>query len=80
MTPSLMKAPEPFSSVPDPNPDPPHPNPDPPQSNPLVRGMDPPPDPAPDPDPSIILLSSSKNSEKILDSYCFVTSFGFLSL
>jgi hypothetical protein len=39
----------------------------------LVRGMD------PDPDPSIILLSSSKNSKKNLDSFCFVTSFGFLS-
>ncbi len=37
----------------------------------LVRGMD--------PDPSIILLSSSKNSKKNLDSFCFVTSFGFLS-
>jgi hypothetical protein len=35
----------------------------------LVRGMD------PDPDPSIILLSSSKNSKKNLDSYGFVTSF-----
>jgi len=30
----------------------------------------------PDPDPSIILLSSSKNSKENLDSYCFVTSFG----
>jgi hypothetical protein len=29
----------------------------------------------PDPDPSIILLSSSKNSKKNPDSYCFVTSF-----
>jgi hypothetical protein len=35
-----------------------------------------------DPDPlvrvwiRIILLSSSKNSKKNLDSYCFVTSFG----
>jgi hypothetical protein len=38
--------------------------------DPLVRGMD------PDPDPSIILLSSSKNSKTNLDSYCFVTSFG----
>ncbi len=27
-----------------------------------------------------ILLSSSKNSKKNLDSYCFVTSFGLLSL
>jgi hypothetical protein len=34
----------------------------------LVRGID--------PDPSIILLSSSKNSKKNLDPYCFVTSFG----
>ncbi len=34
----------------------------------LVRGMD--------PDPSIIYLSSSKNSKKNLDSYSFVTSFG----
>jgi hypothetical protein len=30
----------------------------------------------PEPDPSIILLSSSKNSNKTPDSYCFVTSFG----
>ncbi len=30
----------------------------------------------PDPDSSIILLSSSINSKKTLDSYCFVTSFG----
>jgi hypothetical protein len=37
--------------------------------DPLVRGLD------PDPDPSIV-LSSSKNSKKTLDSYCFVTSFG----
>jgi hypothetical protein len=42
--------------------------------DPLVKGMD------PDPDPFIILLSSSKNSKKNLDSYCFVTSFDFLSL
>jgi hypothetical protein len=27
-----------------------------------------------------ILLSSSKNNKKNLDSYCFVTSFAFLSL
>jgi hypothetical protein len=27
------------------------------------------------PDPSVILPSSSKNSKKNLDSYCFVTSF-----
>jgi hypothetical protein len=51
-------------SVPDPNvfgsPDP--------DPDPLVRGVD--------PDPSIILLSSSKNSKKNLDSYFFVTSFG----
>jgi hypothetical protein len=33
--------------------------------------------PDPNPDPSyMILLSSSKNSKKNLDSYCFVTSFG----
>jgi hypothetical protein len=38
-----------------------------PDLDPLVRGMD--------PDPS-----SSKKSKKNLDSYCFVTSFGFLSL
>ncbi len=41
-----------------------------PYPDPLVRGVD------PDPDPSIILLSSSKNSKKNLDSYCFVTTFG----
>jgi hypothetical protein len=40
----------------------------------LVRGMD------LDPDPSIIFLSSSKNSKQTLDSYCFVTSFGLLIL
>jgi hypothetical protein len=40
-----------------------------PDPDPLVRGM------GPDPDPFIILLSSSKNSKKNLDSYCFVTSF-----
>ncbi len=39
-----------------------------PDPDPLVRGMD--------SDPSIILPSSSKNSKKNLDSYCFVTSFG----
>jgi hypothetical protein len=39
-----------------------------PNPDPLVKGMD--------PDPSFILLSSSKNSKKNLDSYCFVTSFG----
>jgi hypothetical protein len=33
-----------------------------------------------DPDWIRILLSSSKNSKKNLDSYCFVTSFDFLSL
>jgi hypothetical protein len=38
-----------------------------PDPYPLVRGLY--------PDPSIILLSS-KNSKKNLDSYCFVTSFG----
>jgi hypothetical protein len=43
------------------------PDPDP---DPLVKGMD------PDPDLFIILLSSSKNSKKNLDSCCFVTSFG----
>jgi hypothetical protein len=37
--------------------------------DPLVRGM------GPDPDPSIILISSCKNSKKKLYSYCFVTSF-----
>ncbi len=45
--------------------------------DPLVGGMD------QDPDPSNILLSysSSKNSKKNLDSYCFVISLGlFLSL
>ncbi len=47
-----------------------------PEPDPLVRRVDPDPALAPDPDPSIILLSSSKNSEKNLDSYCFVTSFG----
>ncbi len=45
-----------------------------PDPDPLVRGME------PSPDPSIILLSSSKNSEKNFDSYYFVTSFDFLSL
>jgi hypothetical protein len=54
-----------YVSVPDPDPDP------------LVRGVDP--DPPPDSDPSIILLSSSKNSKENLDSYCFVTSFGLFS-
>jgi hypothetical protein len=44
-----------------------------PDPDPLVRGMD------PDPDPSIILLSSSKNSKKNLESYCFVTSFGLFT-
>jgi hypothetical protein len=43
-----------------------------PDPYPLVRGVN--------PDPSIILLSSSKNSKKNLDSYCFVTSLDFLSL
>jgi hypothetical protein len=60
------------------------PDPDPPDHHvlgisdpdPVVRGMDPDPNPAPDSDPSIIILSSSKNSKKHLDSYCFVTSFG----
>jgi hypothetical protein len=33
----------------------------------------------PDPDPSI-LLSSSKNNKKNLDSYCYVTFLDFLSL
>jgi hypothetical protein len=42
--------------------------PDPHVPDPLVNSMD--------PDPSIIFLSSSKNSKKNLDSYCFVTSFG----
>ena len=44
-----------------------------PDPYPLVRGMDP--DPAMDPVPSIILLSSRKNSKENLDSYCLVTSF-----
>jgi hypothetical protein len=39
-----------------------------PDPDPLVRGMD--------LDPSIILLTSSKNNKKNLDSYCFATSFG----
>ncbi len=58
-----------ISSVPDPDPlihmflGIPDPNPD-----LSVTGMD--------PHPYIILLSSSKNSKKNLDSYCFVTSFG----
>jgi hypothetical protein len=43
-----------------------------PDPDPLIRGTD--------PDPSIILLSSSKNSKKNLDSYCFVTSFGLFIL
>jgi hypothetical protein len=38
-----------------------------PDPDPLVGGMD--------PDPSIIFLSSSKNSKQILDSNCFMTSF-----
>jgi hypothetical protein len=42
--------------------------PDPHVPDPLVRGMD----PEPDPDPSVI--------KKNLDFYCFVTSFGLLSL
>jgi hypothetical protein len=46
----------------------------PPDSDQLIRGMDP--DPNPDPNPSTILLSSSKNNKKNLDSFCFVTSFG----
>jgi hypothetical protein len=41
-----------------------------PDPDPLVRGVD------PAPDPSIILLSSSKNSKKNLVFYSFVTSFG----
>jgi hypothetical protein len=45
-----------------------------PDPDPLVRSMD------PDPDPSIIIISSNKNSKKNLDSYCFVTSIGLLSL
>ncbi len=39
-----------------------------PDPNPLVKGVD--------PDPYIIFLSSSKNSKKNLDSYCFVISLG----
>jgi hypothetical protein len=42
-----------------------------PYIDPLVRGMDPGPDPPSDPEPSIILLSSNKNSKKNLDSYYF---------
>jgi hypothetical protein len=49
-----------------------------PDPDPLVRGMDP--DPAMDPVPSIILLSSSKNSKKNLDSYCLVTLFKLFTL
>jgi hypothetical protein len=37
-------------------------------------------DPDADPDPSIILLSSSKTRKTNLDSNCFVTSLGLLSL
>jgi hypothetical protein len=59
------------ASVADPIPDPDPPDPHvfglmDPDSDPLVRGMD------PDPDPD--LLSLSKNSEKNLDFYSFVTS------
>jgi hypothetical protein len=50
----------------------------PPDSDPLVTGMDLDPDQAPD--PSIILLSSSKNSKKNLDSSCFVTYFGLCKM
>jgi hypothetical protein len=32
------------------------------------------------PDPDLDLLSSSINSKKNIDSYCFVTSYDFLSL
>jgi hypothetical protein len=45
-----------------------------PDPDPSVRGMDPEPDP--DLDPSITKQKRKKN----LDSYCFVTSFDFLSL
>jgi hypothetical protein len=41
-----------------------------PDRDPLVRRMDPYPDQ--------ILLSTSKNGKKNLDSYCFVTSFGLV--
>jgi hypothetical protein len=47
-----------------------------PDSDPLVKSMD----TAPDTDPSIILLSSSRNSKKNLDSYSFVISFGLFIL
>ena len=43
-----------------------------PDPDPLVRCMD--------PDPSVIVLSSSKNSQKNLHSHCFVTFLEFLSL
>ncbi len=52
-----------FLDLPDPDPDP------------LVRGMDPHPDQAPDRDLDPSTVSSSKNSKKNLDFYCFVTSF-----
>jgi hypothetical protein len=59
------------TSVPDPDsPDPHVLRPPGSGSRSLVRGVD------PDPDPYIILLSSSKNSKKSIDSYCFVTTFG----
>jgi hypothetical protein len=50
-----------------------------PHQNPLVTNMDPAPDSAPDPaqdpasDPAPILPSSSKNSKKTLDFFCYVT-------
>ncbi len=46
-----------------------------PDLDPLVRGMDPDPTSAPD-----LQSVPSKNSKKNLDSYCFVTSCGLLSL
>jgi hypothetical protein len=43
-----------------------------PDPDPFVRGMD------PDPDRSIIVLSSSKNSKKNIDSYCSFYFFLYL--
>jgi hypothetical protein len=41
-----------------------------PETDLLVRDMD--------LDPDLSILTSSKNSKKNFDSYCFVTSFGLL--
>ncbi len=52
-------------------PDPPDPHVfGPPGSGSISQSMD------PDPDPYAILLSTSKNRKKNVDSYCFLTSFG----